>query len=378
MTIRLCLLLFFVLSFVSYTQSKRVLDQMYISFDRARYCVRRLNATHEIGCQSAERGNSGRMYLIDNPEDFDSFLNDSKLIDSFPSFIITMNLDLFNTYYVDKLMSSLDSKLNGLLLYLKSNLTRPNDFTHDDQCPNHRQSYYLNQNQTINWNSKATGLFFRSFPFPMMLIDEEDDYNKLIQLYRQFNVTASTPACGLELRTFQSASHTTSTCLRRSVISHSLIDAVDAQCDPVNGLNIYSKLSQSIVVQPNPRPEKSVILILASTDSFQMFLKGQGMTGAGGAQQPATGLILFLTLAHLIGQEQEEFNRQNKEIIFVTLDGEAFDYSGSFRFLYDMENGNFPNGDKTEQPIQIEHIHSVIEFQALSFTENISVSRRLS
>ena len=379
MTIRCSLLVFFlvwIFSFVSYAQSKRVLDQMYISFDRARYCVRRLNATHEIGCQSAEKGSSGRMYLIDNPEEFDSFLNNSQLINSFPSFIIAMNLDLFNTDYVEKLMADLDVKLNGLLLYLKSNLTRPKDFTHDDQCPNNRYSYYLNQNQTINWNPKGSGLFFRSFPFPMMLLDEEDDYNKLIQFYRQFNSSASSPACGLELQTFQSASHSSRTCLRRSDISHSLIDAVDVQCDPINGLNIYGKLPQLLVTQQNTRPEKSVILILTTTDSFQMFLKSQGMTG--GAQQPATALILFLTLAHLIGQEQDQFNRQNKEIIFVTLDGEAFDYSGSFRLLYDMENEYFPNGDTTEQRIQFEHIHSVIEFQALSFTRNLSVSEIFS
>lgn len=361
----------FVLSFVSYTQSKRVSDQMYISFDRPRYCVRHLNATHEIGCQSALNGNSGRMYMIDNDEEFQFFLTNSKLIDSFPSFIITLNIHLFNAYYVDQLMTRLHSKLNGLLLYLKSNLTRPEEFTHDDQCPNHRQSYYYNQNEIINWNSEGTGLYFRSFPFPMMLLDEEDDYNKLIQFYRQFN-TSESFVCGLELQTFQSAAHTSQTCLRRNGITHLLLDSTDGFCDPVNGLNIYSKLPQSLVIQGNQRAEKSVILILASTDSFQMFLKTQGLTG--GAQQPATALILFLALAHLVGQEQKEFNQQDKEIIFVTLDGEALDYSGSFRFLYDMEKGYFPTGDLSEKAIQFEHIHSVIEFQALSFTERLSVS----
>lgn len=366
----------FVLSFVSHTQSKRVLDQMYISFDRARYCVRRLNATHEIGCQSSVNGNSGRMYMIDNNEEFHSFLANSKLIDSFPSFIIALNVHLFDANYVDQLMNGLHSKLNGLLLYLKSNLTRPEDFTHDDQCPNHRNTYYFSQNQTIDWNSKGTGLFFRSFPFPMMFIDEEDDYNKLIKFYRQFNSSASSPACGLELQTFQSAAHTSQTCLRRNTISHLLLDSTDGYCDPINGLNIYSKLPQSLVTQPNKRSEKSVILILASTDSFQMFLKSQGLTG--GAQQPATALIIFLALAHLVGQEQNKFNQQDKEIIFITLDGEAFDYSGSFRFLYDMENGFFPTGDNSEERIQFEHIHSVIEFQALSFTEYLSVSQSCS
>jgi nicastrin len=367
------LLLF--LSFISYAQSKRVIDKMYVSFDRARYCVRRLNGTHEIGCQSATNGNSGRMYMIDNDQEFNSFITNTKTIKSFPSFIIVLNIDLFHTFYIDKLITDLGVKLNGLVIYLKSNLTRPEDFSHDDQCPNNRYSYYLNQTQTINWNSKGTGLFFRSFSFPIMLIDEEDDYKQLVQFYQKFNSSKSSPACGLELKTFQNAAHTSKTCMRRNSISHSLIDVPETFCDPVNGLNIYSKLPQSLTIVPNQRQPKSVVLILTTTDSFQMFLKTKGTTG--GAQQPATGLIIFLALAHLIGQEQEEFNKQNKEIIFVTLNGDALDYSASFRFIFDMNSGYFPAGDKKEERIKIEHIHSIIEFQSLSLTENISVSKSL-
>ena len=365
----------FLISFISSTQSKRVLDKIYVSFDRARYCVRRLNGTHEIGCQSASNGNSGRMYMIDNDQEFQSYLANTKLIESFPSFIIALNLDLFHTDYIDPLITRLDSKLNGILLYLKSNLTRPTYFSHDDQCPNNRYTYHLDQAQTINWNRKGTGLFFRSFPFPIMLIDELNDYNQLLEFYQNFNSSASSPACGLELKTFQNAAHTSKTCLRRNDISHSMIDAQETYCDPVNGLNIYSKLPQSLTILPNKREEKSVILILAPTDGFQMFLRNQ--TATGGAQQPATGLIIFLALAHLIGQEQEEFLKQNKEILFVTLDGDALDYSASFRFLFDMSSGYFPNGDQNEGRIQFEHVHSVIEFQSLSFTDTLSV-RKLS
>ncbi|CAF0977290.1 unnamed protein product [Rotaria sordida] len=354
------------------SQPKRIVDQMYISFDHARYCVRRLNGTHEIGCQSSASGNSGRMYMIDNDEEFNSYLMNTKLIDSSGSFIIVLNVNLFNTYYVDKLITSLSSKLNGLLLYLKSTSSRPEYFSHDDQCPNHRYSYYLNQTEIINWNSKGTGLFFRSFPFPIMLIDEEDDYKQLIKFYRQFNYSqSSSPTCGLELKSFQNAAHSSKTCIRRNDISHSLIDLEETFCDPVGGLNIYSKLPQSFIIIPKKRQPKSVILILTTTDSFQMFLKIKGTTG--GAQQPATSLITFLALAHLIGQEQNEFKQQDKEIIFVTLDGDALDYSASFKFMFDMINGSFPIGNQNEEPIKVEHIHSIIEFQSLSLTDKLSL-----
>ena len=364
---------FIVISFITCTifstQAKRVIDQMYVSFDRARYCVRRLNATHQIGCQSGIRGNTGRMYMIDNEREFEIYLNNEEFLASTNAFILVINANLFDSNHLDRLMTRLDSKLHGLLVYLKTNSSRPTDFSSDDQCPNHRSNYYLNQTQIINWNRPGSGLFFRSFPFPMMFIDEQEDYQQLLRFYRQFNTSQSSPVCGLELKSFQNAAHTSQTCLRRNDISHSLIDLQEIFCDPIGGLNIYSKLPGLI---PDLRPKRSVILILAPTDSFQMFLKSKGSTG--GVQQPAIALITFLALAHLIGQEQEALKSQEKEIRFVTLDGDTLDYSASFRFMFDMINGYFPAGNKAEQRILVEHIHSIIEFQALSMTENVWVS----
>ncbi len=82
---------------------------------------------------------------------------------------------------------------------------------------------------------------------------------------------------------------------------------------------------------PDQRQSKSIVLILVPTDSFQMFLKSNGSTG--GIQKPATALITFLALAHLIDEQQDVFRKQDKEIIFVTLDGDALDYSASFKFI---------------------------------------------
>lgn len=362
------LLIFFILYPIVSIQAKRVIDQMYVSFDRARYCVRRLNATHQIGCQSGIRGNAGRMSMIDNEHEFESYLTNEQIQ---TSFIVVLNANLFDANHLDRLMTRLDSKLNGLIVYMKTNSSRPKDFSSDDQCPNHRSNYYLNQTSISNWNRAGSGLFFRSFPFPMMFIDEEEDYQQLVRFYRQFNTTQSSPVCGLELKSFQNAAHSSPTCLRRNEISHSLIDLQEIFCDPIGGLNIYSKIPG---FNPDTRPTRSVILILAPTDSFQMFLKTKGSTG--GVQQPAIALITFLALAHLIGQEQDALKSQEKEIRFVTLDGDAMDYSASFRFMFDMINGYFPAGNKAEQRILVEHIHSIIEFQALSMTDNVWVSAK--
>ena len=70
--------------------------------------------------------------------------------------------------------------------------------------------------------------------------------------------------------------------MRRNDISYSLIDLPETFYDPTGGLNIYSKLPQAIRTTTQQCPPKSVILILAATDSFQMFLKTKRSTG--GAQ----------------------------------------------------------------------------------------------
>ncbi|CAF0827458.1 unnamed protein product [Rotaria sordida] len=79
----------------TFSQPKHVVDQIIYTFDHAYYSVRYLNGTHEIGCQSTVRGNCGPIYTIENDQDFNSYLIDTKIIDSSSSFIIVLNANLF-------------------------------------------------------------------------------------------------------------------------------------------------------------------------------------------------------------------------------------------------------------------------------------------
>ncbi|CAF1285875.1 unnamed protein product, partial [Didymodactylos carnosus] len=355
---------------------KRVLDNMYIEFDRVRYCVRRLNATHEIGCQSSLSGNTGIMHMIDQETDFTYFMNNFK---SQNKYIIVLNAQLFDSSHIDRLIET--NKLNGLLLYLKSNTTRPSSFSHDDQCPNNRNYtlYPDQQQQTCQWNANGTGLFFRHFSFPIMMIDEYDDYKRIVEVYHKFNDSnTQSPSCGLEMKTFMNAAHSSKTCMRRNQISHLLIDVEETYCDPVGGLNIYAKFltypvmkstsdTQQISNPIKSRPPKSVILILAQTDGFQFFLKTK-IPGQG-ADQPGSSLITFLSLAHIIGSNAlliAKLKEQERDILFLTLDGDSLDYSASYRIIFDMNNNLFPSTEsKYEERIKLDHIHSIIEIQSI-------------
>lgn len=62
-------------------------------------------------------------------------------------------------------------------------------------------------------------------------------------------------------------------------------------------------------------------------------------------------------------------------VLFVFFSGESYDYMGSQRFLYDMENGEFPvpveeAGDLLPQ-IRPENISLFIEFSQLSHSDGV-------
>lgn len=62
-------------------------------------------------------------------------------------------------------------------------------------------------------------------------------------------------------------------------------------------------------------------------------------------------------------------------VLFVFFSGESYDYMGSQRFLYDMENGDFPlpaeeAGDLLPQ-IRPENISLFVEFSQLSHSGGV-------
>jgi len=63
------------------------------------------------------------------------------------------------------------------------------------------------------------------------------------RIYQQFNSSQSSPTCGLELKIFQNAAHTSKTSMRIRDISHSLIDLQGTFCHLMNDFYIRSIFS---------------------------------------------------------------------------------------------------------------------------------------
>lgn len=140
-------------------------------------------------------------------------------------------------------------------------------------------------------------------------------------------------------------------------------------CDPLGDKNVYWSLKE---FQPNIL-NQSVAIVAARLDAASMF---QDLSP--GALSTATSIVTLMTTANLISEMLPYNDAVNyskffnlilfveiqciiflylsfknfihlyytflaKNIMFILFNGEAYDYIGSSRMVYDMLNGNFPN-----------------------------------
>jgi len=133
-------------------------------------------------------------------------------------------------------------------------------------------------------------------------------------------------------------------------------------CHDFDGMSyiVYTKTSVKY------RPEKSVIALISRTDSLSMFEKSA--TAVNGA---ITSTALLLSVMKLL-KSQPEFQNQasslDKDVLFLFLDNESYDYLGSNRFFFDLNDGKIAR--LTDTVINATHLDLLLEFGELGFLKN--------
>ena len=128
---------------------------------------------------------------------------------------------------------------------------------------------------------------------------------------------------------------------------------------------------------------KSVIVLTSRTDSFSMF-----SDISPGADSVITSLVTFLTVVHTLGQPSVKAvikeRAPERNVLFALFDGEAFDYIGSSRTVFDMSSGNFPvdsdykKGEALNMSqIQTKHFSHFIELNQLGLRGNDTQTHKL-
>jgi len=331
----------------SLSSGQKLKDSIYTEIEEIRPCFRRLNGTNEIGCTSNIGGNVGVVLYLKEEQDL------NKVSDSaFAPYIVLIDPYMFSGALLESLKSS--GNVNGVILpsvteglweghYPKSG------YSDDSTCPNSatNNSSCINNNP---WNPSGSSAMWVDWGFPIFLVQNTNATEKLYNCFVQYNDKSplSWPLCSMELKANMYGAKDSQTCIRRSNLFNITPLTV---CDPLSDNNIHYFVSPRNGTTPSNQTkvqsEESVIVVSARLDALSLFDQVEV-----GFETPVTGIVTLLTTAHLVSQAMKTLSYKAgvENVLFLLIHGESFDYIGSSRLVYDMENQAFPfNKSKAEQ-----------------------------
>lgn len=336
--------------------SKRIKESIYTPLQGEGFCFRRTNGTHEMGCTSKLGGNVGVVHLVFSESDIDWI--DTKGIHD--PYVAILPPKMFTHKILKRLVST--DKIAGVILLgvnaSDPDLGLPSQYSDDSTCPNRPSSLYINETaiNECDWNSAGSNILHESWPFPIFLVDDPTNSDFLLNdCYTQFNKPGEDneprdwPLCAVELSSHMYAAVDTKTCMRRNTLVN--IFSPTLVCDPLGDNNVFMLLNRP-TADFERYENDSVIMLSARLDAINVFERAEI-----GADSPSSGIVTLLAVAQLLSEADElDFSGQTKNVLFAFMNGEAFDYIGSSRLVYDMQQKEFPHQrhDADEKKVQDE------------------------
>ncbi|XP_043990609.1 nicastrin [Gambusia affinis] len=340
--------------FVAGISCNSVENKIYVKLNYTVPCVRLLNSTHQIGCQSSLSGDVGVLHVLESEENLDFVLRNGHN----PPYMVIMESSLFTRSVMMKLKNG-SSRVAGVAV-VEPTSNPPDGFSPHTRCPNENTGVYsenygpgLAHCNTTKWNPLGNGLSYEEFDFPIFSMKDDNDTQLIRQCYMDHNrpVNGSDPQyplCAMQLSSHMSAVTNTPTCMRRNSISFSMSNGQpDMVCDPLSDHNIWAPSKPLNTTQNGHKLNESVIIVSARLDSRSFFSE----IGPG-AESAASGLVTLLAAAHALRNATQDA-QLHRTIFYTFFHGETFDYIGSSKMVYDMEKNQFP--------IDLDNVHSVLE-----------------
>lgn len=341
--------------FIGLCSANSVEKKIYITLNATAPCVRLMNATHQIGCQSSLSGDTGVIHLVEQESDLSWVLSDGPN----PPYMVLLESNMFTRDVMLSLKSS--SRVSGVAAILPPS-PAPGQLSPDLKCPNdgfglYSLNYgpeYAHCNETL-WNPEGNGLSYDDFPFPVFMLKDENETQVIRQCYKDHNhpregAAPAFPLCAMQLSSHMHGVKDTVTCMRRSRGQVSITLNTDGVCDPLSDFNVWTT-TQPINKSGVASPEDRFVVAAARLDSRSFFWEV-----APGTDSAVSGFIVLLAAAEALARTPD-VESLPKNIMFLLFQGETFDYIGSSRMVYDMTNGKFP--------IALENIDSFIELNQI-------------
>ncbi|XP_031415855.1 nicastrin [Clupea harengus] len=337
---------------VQIASSNSVEQKIYVELNNTVPCVRLLNATHQMGCQSSISGNTGVLHMLETESDLDIILNTGP----HPPYMVLMDAAFFNSNTMMRMKNS--TRVAGVAVVI-SNSGPPQGFSPHNKCPNQNTGVYSDTygprladcNGTV-WNPLGNGLSFEDFKFPIFSM-KDDNQTEVIRkciLDHNMGVNGSVPTyplCAIQLFSHMHAVTSTATCMRRNDIQNNYSLNPETFCDPLGDYNVWAPLRPINFTDKGHKANESVVVAATRLDGRSFF-----WDIATGAEGTVAGFVTLLAASQALKPTAQQAPPP-RNILFTFFQGEAFDYIGSSRMVYDMENKNFV--------IDLDNVHSVLE-----------------
>lgn len=360
----LLLLLSFCVLLTGLCGGNSVERKIYIPLNKTAPCVRLLNATHQIGCQSSISGDTGVIHVVEKMEDLQWVLADGPN----PPYMVLLEGNLFTRETMEKLKGR-TSRIAGLAVTL-AKPSPSQGFSPSVQCPNDGFGVYSNSYgsefahcKDSLWNQLGNGLAYEDFSFPIFLLEDENETKVIKQCYHDHNLSLNGsaptfPLCAMQLFSHMHAVISTATCMRRSSIQSSFSINPEIVCDPLSDYNVWSLL-KPINTSGTLEPDDRVVVAATRLDSRSFF-----WNVAPGAESAVASFVTQLAAAEAL-QKAQDVSALPRNVMFVFFQGETFDYIGSSRMVYDMEKGKFP--------VPLENIASFVELGQVALRTSLEL-----
>lgn len=348
--------------------NQRISDKLYTTLQSNHYCSRRLNATHQVGCQSDLGGNLGVVWIIEDSADLDHVLKTGET----PPYMAVLMKSLLSKKVILEFKNN-PGRVSGVVFLDKEHddsRSRSTPFSPDDICPNRYSGLYVNDTEYGDckhaWQeeSPVSGLLYEDIPFPIFMINEKKSIDSIESCFKDNNVIiseskddkrsqskiqASYPLCGVQLDSFMMAAKDSHFCLNSHFLIDEILQTNSRRCYPVDNQNVFAYYKPAIgplhpinntdTQKPDVADPHSVVLLVAKLSSISMFSEI-----SPGADSTITSIISLLAIAEALGRVRNSTDvlKSKRNIAFAIIDSEPFDYTGSNRILQNMLQGAFP------------------------------------
>ncbi|XP_026061189.1 nicastrin-like [Carassius auratus] len=332
--------------------SSSVEQKIYVELNQTVPCVRLLNATHQIGCQSSMSGDTGVLHVLETESDLDWILSSGP----HPPYMVILETAFFNRSVMMRMKNS--SRVSGVAVII-SKTGLAHDFSPHTTCPNQNTGVYserygsdlANCNVTV-WNPLGNGLSYEDFPFPVFALKDENQTQVIRKCYEDHNqrVNGSAPQyplCAMQLFSHMHAATDTVTCMRRTDLQNRFGINPEVLCDPLSDFNVWTSSRALNISSKGHAVNESVVIAATRLDGRSFFWEQ-----APAAEGTVSGIITLLAAVHALYPVTQEAPPP-RNIFFTFFQGEAFDYIGSSKMVYDMEKNDFV--------IDLNNVHSMLE-----------------